>query len=105
MFPEGSTSNGRYLLQFKRGAFAGSHAVTPVVFLHTYGVMSVALDIVPFFALVMMNMCLFCDSKCEILVLPTFVPNEYLYNTHADKVDIAASAKWHHDHSLPESNP
>ena len=72
--------------------------MTPIVIRYTYGVMSVAYDVVPFFPLSLMNLCLLCDVKCEILVLPTFVPNEYLYNTHADKVDIVASANWHHVH-------
>ena len=33
-----------------------------------------------------MTMSLNCDAKCELIELPLFVPNEYLYKTHADKV-------------------
>lgn len=86
IFAEGGTSNGRYLLQFKRGAFAGLHAVKPVIIRYSYGIFSPSYDVGPFFALLFMTLCLNCDSKCELIELPLFVPNDYLFRTHADKV-------------------
>jgi lysophosphatidylcholine acyltransferase/lyso-PAF acetyltransferase len=87
VFAEGGTSNGRYLLPFKRGAFTGSRAVKPIVLRYSYGTLSPAYDILPFVALFFMNICILCETKCEVLELPTFVPNEYLYKTHQNKVD------------------
>ncbi len=89
MFPEGGTSNGHYLLPFKRGAFAALKAVKPIVLKYSYGTMSPAWDVVPFLPLAFMSMSLF-DFKCEVMVLPTFVPNEYLYTQHANK----GTEKW-----------
>ena len=86
IFAEGGTSNGRYLLQFKRGAFAGLHAVKPVVIRYSYGIFSPSYDIGPFFPLLIMALCLNCDTKCELIELPLFVPNNYLFTTHAEKV-------------------
>ena len=49
--------------------------------------MSPSYDILPFLPLAFMNFCLI-DFKFEILELPTFAPNEYLYFTHHDKVNM-----------------
>lgn len=95
VFPEGGTSNGRYLLAFKRGAFQGSRAVKPLVMKFTYGILSPAYDVAPFLPLLFMTLCLLGDFKVEVLELPTFVPNEYLYANHKDKVDRAHSTTWH----------
>lgn len=95
IFPEGGTSNGRYLLQFKRGAFSGNVALKPCVLRFTYGTLSPSYDVTPFFPLVIMTLCLNCDIKVNLLELPLFVPNEYMYRSHADKV-VAGS---HNPHS------
>lgn len=84
VFAEGSTSNGRYLLPFKRGAFAALRAVKPVILKYSYGTLSPAWDVIPFWPLIIMHLSLF-DFKCEVIELPTFTPNEYLYSQHADK--------------------
>lgn len=84
IFPEGGTSNGSYLMQFKRGAFASLRAVKPVVLKYKWCNLSPAWDIVPFLPLAIMQFCLF-DFKCDVIELPEFVPNDYLFETHADK--------------------
>jgi len=86
IFPEGGTSNGRYLLQFKRGAFAGNFAVKPCLLRFTYGTLSPTYEITPFFPLCIMTLCLNCDIKVDLMELPLFVPNEYMYRTHFDKI-------------------
>jgi hypothetical protein len=48
--------------------------------------MSPSYDVAPFFPLLIMTLCLNFDCKCELMELPLFVPNEYLYRTHADKI-------------------
>jgi lysophosphatidylcholine acyltransferase/lyso-PAF acetyltransferase len=84
IFAEGSTSNGHYLLSFKRGAFAALRAVKPVILKYSYGTFSPAYDVIPFWPMIIMQMSLF-DFKCEVLELPTFTPNEYLFTHHANK--------------------
>jgi len=85
IFPEGGTSNGKCILPFKKGAFAAERAVTPVVLRTRYGIMSPCYDVCPFVPLVLMNFCLF-DVHFDVLELPTFVPNEYLFQNHQDKI-------------------
>lgn len=84
IFPEGGTSNGHYLLPFKRGAFASLRAVKPIVLKYSYGTVSPAWDVIPFMPLVIMMLSLF-DFKCEVIELPTFTPNDYLFQNHANK--------------------
>jgi hypothetical protein len=55
----------------------------------SYQLMSPCYDIIPMLPLFILNLCqlyVFFD----ILELPVFVPNEYLYNTHLDKVTISS---------------
>ena len=54
VFPEGGTSNGQYLLSFKRGAFASLKAVKPIVLKYSWGSVSPAWDVMPFLPLVIM---------------------------------------------------
>lgn len=76
-------------MPYKRGAFAALRAVKPVILKYSYGTVSPAWDVVPFWPLIIMQMSLF-DFKCEVLELPTFIPNEYLFTHHANK----AKGKW-----------
>lgn len=85
IFPEGGTSNGTCILPFKRGAFSALRAVTPIVMKTSYMVMSPCYDVCPFVPLCIMNYCLL-DVHFDILELPPFLPNEYLYRNHADKI-------------------
>jgi hypothetical protein len=38
-----------------------------------------------------MTLSLNFDAKCELIELPVFVPNDYLFQTHADKVTTISS--------------
>ena len=71
-------------MSFKRGAFQALKAVKPVILKYSYGTFSPAYDVIPFWPMIIMQMSLF-DFKCEVLELPTFVPNEYLFTHHANK--------------------
>lgn len=81
IFPEGTTSNGTHILPFKRGAFMSLRAVRPVVMKFKFGTISQAYDILPFLPLVLMNLCL-CNFKIEVIELPPFLPNDYLFEHH-----------------------
>ena len=86
MFPEGTQSNGSYLLPFKRGSFQGMKAVIPLVFTYkSYGGFKPQWDVLDF-----IEHCIFigygCNLyKCTVSILPPFLPNEYLLETHRDK--------------------
>jgi hypothetical protein len=41
-----------------------------------------------------LTLCLNCDIKVNLLELPLFVPNEFMYRTHADKL-LAGSNNAH----------
>ena len=84
IFPEGGTSNSRYLLSFKKGAFIGEKTVRPVVLKYNYTNFSPCYDIMPFIPLVILTMS-YGWFTCTVKVLPPFKPNEYLFETHADK--------------------
>ncbi len=92
MFAEGGTSNGTCILPFKRGAFISMKAVTPVFIKYKYGTMSPCYDVVPYVSLVLMNLCLF-DFSFEIVELPPFLPNDYLFKTHSDKGTVSVPAR------------
>ena len=49
IFAEGGTSNGKYILGFKKGGFVAIKPVIPVVLKYEYDVMSQAYDVTPFF--------------------------------------------------------
>lgn len=104
IFPEGGTSNGRYLLQLKRGAFAGNVAVKPCVLRFTYGTLSPSYDVTPFFPLVIMTLCLNCDIKVNLIELPLFVPNDFMYRTHADKVEPGQHNSHSPERKLPSND-
>ena len=90
IFPEGGTSNGTCILPFKRGAFASGKAVRPVVMKLGYQLISPCYDIVPMAPLFILTLCqLYCFF--DIMELPVFVPNDYLYRTHIDKVTISST--------------
>lgn len=90
IFPEGGTSNGTCLLPFKRGAFMANKAVRPIVMKCSYSVMSPCYDVIPMIPLAFLNMCLL-GVYFDVIELPPFVPNDYLYRTHADKVVVSSA--------------
>ena len=81
IFPEGGTTNGRYLINFKRGAFYGLRGVFPKVHKHhSYfqqpssgildGLQSYLIgSAIPF-------------STLEIIHMPIFKPNAYFFKHH-----------------------
>jgi hypothetical protein len=70
-------------------------AVKPCLLQFTYGTLSPSYDVTPFFPLVIMTLCLNCDIKVNLIELPIFVPNDYMYRTHADKLEQGS----HNPHS------
>lgn len=85
IFPEGATTNGRSLLQFKRGAFTNERAVKPYYskYKSMTGVSPCAGDATSFIGVMMLTLhCLHIDYT--IYEMPVFKPNEYFWKHHWD---------------------
>lgn len=70
-------------------------AVRPVVIKYSSEKFSLTYDVIPFFALFIMQNCL-TNFRCTIYELPPFVPNEFLFkkfqNKGQEKWEIYASS-------------
>lgn len=86
VFPEGTTSHGEVCYNFKKGAFFNEKKIRPFVLKFKYGLISTAWDSIGLLELIILNMCWSCYS-CDLIQLPDFEPNEYLFETHSDKAD------------------
>jgi hypothetical protein len=71
-------------MAFKRGAFASERAMKPVVLKYIWSTLSPAWEVIPFMPLAIMQFSLFY-VKCEVVELPIFIPNDYLFENHANK--------------------
>ena len=93
VFPEGCTTNGKYLIQFKKGAFASLKPVKPLINItkstklnQTRGdVMNIWhwSFLVPFAGIF---------TQTELLEMPVFAPNEYFWKNYWDGKD--PEIKW-----------
>jgi len=82
IFPEGTNTNGKYLIQFKIGAFSGLTPVKPRVFINTKGLFHLTTGCVNIGLHMILTMCYLYHSTFEY-ELPVFYPNDYLYNNFA----------------------
>ena len=98
IFPEGTTSNGKYLLEFKKGAFSGLTPVKPYFskcmntpFEFSIGVLNISLHCY-------LTLCYLYHSV-EIHELPVIEPTEYLYDNYkhlgSNKAEIYQEAVKH----------
>ena len=86
IYPEGTTSNGKYLMEFKRGAFAANLPVKPVCIKYSgghYRPTFESLKFLPFTILLLCNPI----NTAHVRHLPIFVPNDYLYENHKKLAD------------------
>jgi len=73
VFPEGTTTNGRFLIHFHKGAFSGGYPVQPVLLRFNYQHFSPTWESIPFFVhgfLLLTQM----YNSVEIIYLPTYFP-------------------------------
>jgi len=80
-YPEGGTSNGRYLQTFKRGAFMGLNSIQPVLFKYESpfsDAENCVMKIQCQGGLVFTNMW----QRVKVMALPVFQPNEYFFQNH-----------------------
>ena len=79
-------NNGTALLKFKRGAFASGYPVRPCfITVKKFGVVNPTYDVMRFFDII----CLIAASctcyHVTLHMLVPFQPNDYMYETHANK--------------------
>ena len=87
IFAEATTTNGRYLIKFKKGAFHSMRTVQPVYF-RMYPrnpTVSPYYDTLDFF-----NLCIFYCSQYQffngqLTILPPFTPNQHMLKTQAHR--------------------
>ncbi|XP_024027756.1 lysophospholipid acyltransferase LPEAT1 isoform X2 [Morus notabilis] len=75
LFPEGTTTNGDFLLPFKTGAFLAKAPVLPVILRYPYQRFSPAWDSISGVRHVIFLLCQFV-SYLEVIRLPIYYPNE-----------------------------
>lgn len=101
IFPEGATTNGKYIIKFKKGAFASLKPVKPYISKVrslTNGVDPVRGDSLSFLASSVLILISSHFKAQEHIELPVFAPNEYFWKNHWDgkeenqKVEVFAEA-------------
>jgi len=81
IFPEGGTTNGKYLVNFKRGAFVGLRSVFPKIHLQHSWFQSPSSGILEGIPIFFIGSAI-PFSWLEIIHLPVFKPNEYFFKHH-----------------------
>ena len=87
IFAEGTTTNGKALLPFKRGAFEGMRTIIPVVIKPPDRYMMPTYEVVEFLPGLIQQLSSFCFHCLEIKVMPEFTPTEWMLDNHRDKGD------------------
>eukprot|EP00249_Psilotum_nudum_P020448 c27708_g1_i4 orf=721-2085(-) len=75
LFPEGTTTNGGFLLPFKTGAFLSQTPVQPVILKYPYRRFSPAWDTISGIRHLILLLCQFVNHL-EVMWLPVYVPSE-----------------------------
>lgn len=83
IFVEGGTTNGQYLIKFKKGAFAGLNAIQPqLIKYHSFFQQSTT-GVTDGAGVFIVSACL-PFSWTETITLPIFTPNEYFFSHHQE---------------------
>nr|GME06107.1 lysophospholipid acyltransferase LPEAT1 isoform X1 [Ipomoea batatas] len=75
LFPEGTTTNGDFLLPFKTGAFLSKAPVRPVIIRYTYQRLSPAWDSISGARHLILLLCQFVNNM-EVIWLPVYYPTQ-----------------------------
>lgn len=85
IFAEGCVSNGNYIMPLKKGAFESGKSIRPVSIWYDWDLVNPMFCPVLIFPFLILHMSLLWEATANLTHMPIFVPNEYLYKTHADK--------------------
>mmetsp|Transcript_27579 Transcript_27579/g.41880 ORF Transcript_27579/g.41880 Transcript_27579/m.41880 type:complete len:226 (+) Transcript_27579:314-991(+) len=80
--PEGGTSNGKYLLGFKKGCFSSLKSIQPIIIEYVTEGMHMEQCMMPIHTHIIMMGALGDIKKIRVHKLPIFQPNEYMLKTH-----------------------
>lgn len=78
VFPEGCSTNGKYVITFKKGAFVSLRPVQPVVINYHTIAHSASQDIVGFVPHTLVVMLCY-GIKISVKKMPVFEPNEFFW--------------------------
>lgn len=81
IFPEGTMSNGHYLLEFKKGAFTGLTPVKPFLQKSLNNSFQFSVGVINLLLHVYLTLC-FLYHRLEIIELPVIAPTESLYENY-----------------------
>ena len=85
VFSEGTTTNGKVLLPFKRGAFQGMRTITPTCFKTSSGSVEPSRGVTDLFSLFVMMFSSLACSVATLTIYPDVTPTPKMLELHADK--------------------
>lgn len=83
IYPEGTTSNGLCMMEFKRGGFMSLKPIKPITVKYRGRNFHPTYEVLPFLVHTVLMLSSFY-SRLEVQYLPIFVPNEYLFSKRKD---------------------
>lgn len=89
VFPEGTTSSGKHILQFKKGVFYPLKPVRPVVVINEGQTLAMGITSVSVY---FMNFLTRPYHKIEFIELPVIRPTKYMFDTYRN--NNKAAAEW-----------
>mmetsp|Transcript_14241 Transcript_14241/g.15920 ORF Transcript_14241/g.15920 Transcript_14241/m.15920 type:complete len:278 (+) Transcript_14241:275-1108(+) len=90
IFPEGTTSNGLKMMEFKRGAFEAMKPVKPISVKYRGHNFHPTYEVLPFPVHVILMLSQLYSSL-ELLYFPIFVPNDYMFKNTKFKLQESKS--------------
>ena len=94
LFAEGTTSNDLSLLTFKKGGFYANLPIKPMVIkFDAVNSFSIAMDVIDLLYSVLLDMCI-PYKVVELYYLPSFQPNDYLYEVYGKEMINKGKEKW-----------
>ena len=87
---EGGTTNGRYLIHFKKGGFFALRSVQPVIVEYDTEGMQMENCMMPIHGHIVLSAVTSTVKRIKIVKLPTFKPNEFFFNRYG----MSGEEKW-----------
>lgn len=86
LFAEGSTTNGKAIMKFKRGAFYSMRPVIPCYIKFGDCLVKPCYDVLDFWDMMILLVSNFSMYRSQLYIMPEFAPNDYMLKKFADKV-------------------